>query len=80
MNIILKYVNGAELRMEVSGPVPDVLTMGATMRHDFGRGGEGLETMTISFYFELADELPSGAVLYKEISREQVMRIVRGEA
>jgi hypothetical protein len=68
MKLILKFTNGAEQFLEISDNqlVPDVFNILSDP--------EGA-----NFWFEHCDDLPSGAVLFKETTRDRVNQIWRGE-
>lgn len=64
MKALLKFENGAEDRLELHGEiVPHVI--------HFQPPEEA------NFYFEHVDDLPSGVMLYREITKEQVRQILR---
>jgi len=65
MTIILKFANGAEQRYEMnSSMVPSKFSLTSP---------EGAH-----FWFEFTDELPSGAIVFKETSRDSVRRALDG--
>jgi hypothetical protein len=67
MKLILKYWNGAEETVELSDgtPVPPVMRIESTPE-------------CASFYFIHSDELPSGAQVFLETTKETAQKIVKG--
>jgi hypothetical protein len=67
MKLILKYGCGAETTIELSdgAPVPPVIHIESTPE-------------CANFYFVHSDELPSGAQVFQELTKEEAQEIVRG--
>lgn len=73
MMVVFKFANGAEIRDTIHGQmVPCCCSMKIRLVPDSDE--------QICFWFELVDELPSGAVVFRETTQARVRKIWKGEA
>lgn len=70
--VIFKFRNGAEMEQAFQAPIcPDICKV------KFRIVGDSREL--VCFWFELADKLPSGTMLFKETTEEKAFKIWSGQ-